>query len=114
MILLSSPFRALQQHFDRLIHGFGRVTRRSGEPRVEISDRHHPRGHDIILQMVRELREFIDVRIHATHETFQLRENFRHVGRYFGQGTGQGVEIIVAIHLQIAELGQVVEDGRWL
>ena len=53
------------------------VAHRARKARVEIADRHHARSSDFVLQVVRELGEFVDVRIHAAHEAFELRGALR-------------------------------------
>src|SRR6266403_2920 len=53
---------------------------------------------------MRQLREFINVALDATDEPFELREYFVHIRRNFRHRSRQDVEIVVAVHLQFAEL----------
>ena len=47
-------------------------------------------------QVVREFREFVDVRVHAIHEGFELREDFGDVRGNFGERARKDIEIVVA------------------
>ena len=108
-ILLSSSVSApSSERSTGLPAAFGGVADRARKARIEIADRHHARGRDFVLQVVRELREFIDVGIHAAHEAFELREDFGDVRGNFGERARQNVEIVVAIHFQFAEFEQIV------
>src|SRR5713101_5508240 len=53
---------------------------------------------------MRQLRKFINVALDATDKPFELREHFVHVRRNFRHRSRQDVEIVVAVHLQFAEL----------
>ena len=52
-----------------------------------------------------ELGEFVDVAFDATDVALQLRQDFVDVGGNFRHGAREDVEIVVAIHLQFAEIG---------
>ena len=59
--------------------------------------------------MVGEFGEFVDVTFDAADEARELGEYFVDVGGDFRHGTGQNVEVVVAVHFEFAELGP---DGR--
>ena len=95
-----------QGEFHLLVAGFGGVAHRPRDARVEIADRHHARLGDLVLQPVGQLGELVNVGIHAADETIELGENFGDVGGNFRQRAREDAEIVVAIHLQFAELSQ--------
>ena len=109
MMLLSSSVSAPSRISSTALPvAFGGVAHGAGKARIKIADRHHARGGDFVLQVVRELGEFIDVGIDAAHEAFELGQDFVDVRGNFGQRARQDVEIVVAIHFQLAEF----VDGR--
>ena len=62
MMLLSSSVSApSSDQFDGLAGSFRRIADGARKARVEIADRHHARGGDFVLQVVRKLGEFVDV-----------------------------------------------------
>ena len=59
---------------------------------------------DLILQAMRQLGELVDIAVDAAHEAIQLGEHFRDVGGNFRERAREDAEVVVAIHLQLAEL----------
>ena len=111
-IVVEFGVRAFEGQLDRLASGFGGVAHRARKAGIEISDRHHARGGDFVLQVVSELGEFVDVRIHAAHEAFELGQDNVHVRGNFSERARENVEVVVAIHFQLAEFEQIVgRDG---
>src|SRR5260370_25640672 len=56
----------------------GRVPRIANGPRqsrIQRSYRNHSRGRNLVLQMMRQLREFVDIAFDAADEPFQLRKH---------------------------------------
>ena len=66
---------AVEREVDVLSGGFRSVAHGAREARVKIRDGDHARGRDFVLQMVRELREFVDIGIDAAHEALQRAES---------------------------------------
>ena len=54
--------------------------------------------------MVRELREFVDVALDTADERFQLRQHLIDVRGNLRHGPGEDVEVVVTVHLELAEL----------
>ena len=111
MMLLSSSVSApssVRSTF--LFDGLGGIAHRAREARIKIADRHHARLRDFILQTVRKLGELVDVAIHTTNKAIELREHFGDVGGNFGQRAREDVEIVIAIHLQFAELSERMDQ----
>src|SRR3954470_11353175 len=52
--------------------------------------------------------EFVNVRIHAPHESIELRQHFCDVRGNFRQRAREDSEVIVLIHLEFAELSERV------
>ena len=111
-VVVELGLRAFEHKLDGLAGGLRGVADRARKARIEIADGHHARGGDFILQVVRELREFVDIGIDAAHETFELRQNFRDVRGNFRERARKNVHIVVAIHLEFAELEQIVRHDR--
>ena len=57
---------------------------------------------------MRQFGEFVDVAIHAADKTIKLRQDFRDIGGNFSQRARENIEIVIAVHLQLAEFGQRV------
>ncbi len=102
---------ARQHQFHPLAGRLGGVAHGPRETRVEVADRHHARLRDLILQTVRQLGELIDVAIDAAHEAIELREHLGNVGGNFRERTRQDAEVVVAIHLQLGEVGERGIEG---
>ena len=55
--------------------------------------------------MVRKFGELVDVAFDSADESAHLREDFVDVGRNFRHGTGENVDVVVAVHFEFAEFG---------
>ena len=109
MMLLSSSVSApSRRQLDGFARGIGGIAHRARKARIEIADGHHARGGDFVLEVVRELGEFVNVRIDAAHEALELREDFVDVRGDFSERTREYIEVIVAVHLELAEFEQIV------
>ena len=112
-VVVEFRFGAFEQEFHGFAGGFGGIANGSRKPRVEIADRHHAGSRNFVLQVVREFRELVDIGIHPAHECLELRENFGDVRRNFSQGPRQDIDVVVAVHLELAELEQIARhDSR--
>ena len=101
---------AFQRKLDGLAGGIRRVADRARKARVQIADGHHARGGNFVLQVVRQLGEFINVRIDPAHEPFELGQHHIHVRRNFGQRARQNTEIVVTVHFEFAEFQRVTRN----
>src|SRR5207248_1833630 len=54
---------------------------------------------------MRELGEFVDVSFDAPDEAFELREDFIDVRGNFRHGAREDVDVVVAVHFKLAEIG---------
>ena len=91
----------------------GGVANRARQARIEGADGHHAGGGEFVLQVVRELGEFVDVAFDASDVALELREDFVDVGGNFGHRAREDVEVVVAIHLEFAEVvEQAIAGGR--
>ena len=97
---------AFQLQVDQLVRSLRRVAGRASDARIKVADRHHARLRDFILQTMRKLGELINVAINPTHKSIELAENLGDVGRDFRQRAREDVELVIAIHFQLAELSE--------
>ena len=111
-VVVEFGFRAFERKFDRLARSFRGVTHGARKACVQIADGHHARGCDFVLQVVRELGEFVDIGIDAAHETFELREDFRDVCGNFRERARKNVDVVVAVHLELAEFEKIARNHR--
>ena len=115
-VVVELGFVADEVEFDLLAGGLGGVANGARQAGIESADGHHARGGEFVLQVVRELGEFVDVAFDAADVAFELRQHFVDVGGNFGHGAGEDVEIVVAIHLEFAEVVEKLARPRrrWL
>src|SRR5215472_6842318 len=106
-VVVEFGIAAGEVEFDELLRRFGGIANRAREQGIERADGHHTGGGDFVLQMVRELGEFVDVAFDAVNVVFQLCEDFVDIGGNFGHGTRKDVEVVVAIHFEFAELLEI-------
>ena len=62
--------------------------------------------------MMGEFGELVNVGVHAAHEAFELGEDFGDVGGNFGERARKDVEVVVAVHFELAELEEIVRGDR--
>src|SRR5271155_878984 len=107
-IVVEFGVRAFEGEFDELAGGVGGIAHGAGKARIEISDGHHARGGDFVLEVVGELGGFVDIGVHTTHEAFELGEDDIDVRGNFSERAGKNIDVVVAVHFQFAEFEQVV------
>ena len=88
-----------------LAAGFGGVAGRARKPCIQIADGNHARPGNLILQTAGKLGEAVDIAIHAAREPVNLHQHLADVGRDLAQRVGEQAELIVAVELQLTELG---------
>src|SRR2546423_1354148 len=59
--------------------------------------------------MMSEFGEFVDVAFDAPDKALELREDLVYVGGNFRHGARENVDVVVAVHLELAEIGP---EGR--
>ena len=105
-VVVELGFAAGEVEFDLFSGGVRSVANGTREARVKRADGHHAGGSEFVLKVMSELGEFVDVTFDAIDVALELGQDFVDVGGDFRHGAREDGEIVVAIHLELAELGE--------